>query len=74
MTNPKIKPLFIEGGENARENISIEVFANTNNLVYVGIGDVSPENYTEYQMIVLDKSTAKVFLKELRIAIQTLED
>ena len=73
MNKAKTKILFIEGGENPREDISIEVFPNTDNLLFIGVGCTDPGNYAEYQHIVLDKVTALAFLKQLKKAIDILD-
>jgi hypothetical protein len=72
MEQPKFKIQFLEGGESPRENITIEVFANQKNLIYIGLGDDGVDNYMDFQCIVLDKETAKAFSKELNKAIKLL--
>ncbi len=72
MNIPKFKIQFLEGGETPRPNITIEVFANAKNMIYIGVGDDDEQNWAEYQNIVLDKETAIAFRKQLNKAIKEL--
>ena len=72
MKDPKIKKLFCEGGESPRAEVIAHLFTNTDNLIFIGVGDL--QSITEYQFIVLDIDTAEAFLKDLKQSIKEAKE